>query len=398
MHPLYTNLQVNTLPIHFLCRKKIFNLYNNIIMKNLFYALTFFSFVTACSDNSVQNPTPPPVSDNGDNNNMQVVEFLRNRAMVASYNTIFPNKETERIERKGVLLSWRWLSTDPDDIGFDIYRKEGNYKFQKLNKTPIINSSNYKDLTANINKILKYEVRQANTNNILCSCNFTPEMAQNFYRTVPLNNNNLPYPDLVYKASDAAIGDLDGDGDYELVLKREVSPLDNGSTGIGITPGSCLLEAYKLTTGTFLWRIDLGSNIRQGIHYTPFIVYDLNGDGKAEIAVRTSEGTVFGDGTKIGDVNQDGITDYVDRAPQSATYGRIITGPEFLSIIEGRTGKEVARTDYIYRGEKNKWVTYWGDNWANRMDRFLMGVGHFRSQKEFQAYSCAEDIIRTTRL
>ena len=97
------------------------------------YALTFFSFVTACSDNSVQNPTPPPVSDNGDNNNMQVVEFLRNRAMVASYNTIFPNKETERIERKGVLLSWRWLSTDPDDIGFDIYRKEGNYKFQKLN-------------------------------------------------------------------------------------------------------------------------------------------------------------------------------------------------------------------------------------------------------------------------
>ena len=125
-------------------------------MKNLFYALTFFSFVTACSDNSVQNPTPPPVSDNGDNNNMQVVEFLRNRAMVASYNTIFPNKETERIERKGVLLSWRWLSTDPDDIGFDIYRKEGNYKFQKLNKTPIINSSNYKDLTANINKILKY--------------------------------------------------------------------------------------------------------------------------------------------------------------------------------------------------------------------------------------------------
>ena len=69
-------------------------------MKNLFYALTFFSFVTACSDNSVQNPTPPPVSDNGDNNNMQVVEFLRNRAMVASYNTIFPNKETERIERK----------------------------------------------------------------------------------------------------------------------------------------------------------------------------------------------------------------------------------------------------------------------------------------------------------
>ena len=101
-------------------------------------------------------------------------------------------------------------------------------------------------------------------------------------------------------------------------------------------------------------------NLGNCLCYKMCIRDSLNGDGKAEIAVRTSEGTVFGDGTKIGDVNQDGITDYVDRAPQSATYGRIITGPEFLSIIEGRTGKEVARTDYIYRGEKNKWVTYWG--------------------------------------
>lgn len=346
-------------------------------MKNLFYIFTLSTLFAGCSDTAIKDPVPSPNLDGDNDDNIQVVSFLKKRAMVASYNTKFPNSNTEKLERKGVLVSWRWLSSDPQDIGFDVYRKEGSGAFRKLNKTPITNSSNYKDLTANVNKVLEYEVRQANTNNVLCSCSFTPDMAQTFYRTVKLNNNNLPYPDLVYKASDAAIGDLDGDGEYELVLKREVLHLDNSEKGI--TPGSCLLEAYKLSNGVCLWRIDLGPNIRQGIHYTPFIVYDLDGDGKAEVAVRTSEGTVFGDGIQIEDTNQDGITDYVDRNPQSKTYGMIQSGPEFLSIIEGRTGKEIARTNYIMRGPKNQFVSYWGDDSGNRIDRFLMGVGHFRS-------------------
>lgn len=161
-------------------------------MKNLSYALAFIFAVTACSDDPVQSPTPSPGPDNDDDNNTQVVEFLKNRAMVASYNTVFPNKETEKIERKGVLISWRWLSSDPDDIGFDVYRKEGGGVFQKLNEIPITNSSNYKDLTANVNKTLEYEVRLANTNDALCSCSLTPDMAQIFYRTVALNNNTYP--------------------------------------------------------------------------------------------------------------------------------------------------------------------------------------------------------------
>jgi rhamnogalacturonan endolyase len=176
---------------------------------------------------------------------------------------------------------------------------------------------------------------------------------------------------LSYAPSDAAIGDLDGDSEYEIVLKREVQPMDPSSSGV--CRGSCLLEAYKLN-GAFLWRVDLGPNIRQGPHYNPFIVYDLNNDGKAEIAVRTSERTTFGDGTTIDDVDGDNRTYYVDNS------GRILEGPEFLSIIEGMTGREIARIDYIARKSKDLWKYYWGDSYGNRMDRFLLCVGHFTSQ------------------
>ncbi len=97
------------------------------------------------------------------------------------------------------------------------------------------------------------------------------------------------------------------------------------------------------------------SQYPSGTHYISFIVYDLDGDGKAELAVRTSELTKFGDGTVIGDVDGDGITYYVNTNPESGAYGKILDGPEFLSIIDGTTGAELARTDYISRG-----INYFG--------------------------------------
>ena len=167
-----------------------------------------------------------------------------------------------------------------------------------------------------------------------------------------------------YTANDAAVGDLDGDGEYELIVKQELRGFDNSQRGV--CPGTTKLEAYRLN-GTFLWRIDLGKNIREGAHYTPFIVYDLDGDGRAEVAVRTAEGTIDGTGVAIPDTDGDGRTDYVN------TSGYILEGPEFLSIFDGRTGKELARTPYLARGR----VVDWGDNYGNRVDRFLMGVGYF---------------------
>lgn len=342
--------------------------------RHLFYvaALALSLGLAACSDDDPVVDNPP----GGDGTEIPEEPAgpdepagLTGRAMTASYNTVFQSKDIEKIERKGVLVSWRFLQSDPDDIAFDIYRSEDGGEFVKLNETPISTSTNWKDLTADVGKTNEYRVCKAGTSETLCSCTFTPADAAQFWRTIPLNTN-VPDPSATYEANDAAVGDLDGDGEYEIVVKRMTANHDN--TGTGIDPGSCLLEAYKLSNGAFLWQIDLGVNIRQGPHYTPFIVYDLNGDGRAEVAVRTSEGTRFGDGKLIGTDGK--FTDY------RGENGMVLRGPEYLSIIEGQTGKEIARTNYIARGPESSWEEYWGDNWGNRIDRFLMAVGHFGSQ------------------
>lgn len=326
-------------------------------------------WVFACTSEPVK-PDKEPEEETVDEGNGPAA--LTKRGMTASYNTIFQDKNIEAIERKGVLVSWRFLSSDPDDVAFDLYRSDDGENFVKLNGSPIANSTNWKDLTADVTKDNTYRLCLAGTQEVLETYTFTAAMAMNFYRSIPLNMN-VPDPSLVYAANDAAVGDLDGDGDYELVVKRMVEEADPAHDGI--LKGSCLLEAYELD-GRFMWQVDLGVNIRQGAHYTPFIVYDLNGDGKAEVAVRTSEGTRFGDGTRIEDMNGDGKTDYRD-----PTTGKILNGPEYLSVIDGISGAELARADYIPRGERSTWKDYWGDDYGNRIDRFLMAVGHFGSQK-----------------
>lgn len=287
-----------------------------------------------------------------------------NRLAVASYN---PSG------KKTVLVSWRLLPTDPKDVGFDIYRSVNGAEEILLNPDKAITTSScYLDATADVSKLNTYRIVQTGTTTTLATCEMTPALAANFYRSIPLNMN-VPDPSLSYLPGDAAVGDLDGDGEYEIVVKREVNPTDNEK---GLQSGTMLLEAYRLD-GSFMWRMNMGRNIRQGAHYTPFIVYDFDGDGRDEIAIRTSEGTQFGDGYTIGDINEDGKTDYVNKNASSSTYGMVLEGPEFLSVIDGSSGTELARTDYIPRGDKSTWSAYWGDDWGNRIDRFLMGVGNF---------------------
>ena len=164
--------------------------------------------------------------------------------------------------------------------------------------------------------------------------------------------------------NDASAGDLDGDGRYEIVLKQEMRPRDNSQSG---ETGETKLEAYTLD-GRFLWRINLGKNIREGAHYTPFLVYDFDGDGKAEVACKTADGTVDGTGTVLGN--------------KSADYhnedGYVLEGPEFLTIFDGLSGKALASTPYLPPRGK---VADWGDNYGNRVDRFLAAVAYLDGER-----------------
>jgi rhamnogalacturonan endolyase len=162
-----------------------------------------------------------------------------------------------------------------------------------------------------------------------------------------------------YSPNDASVGDLDGDGEYEIVLHQAGRGRDNAQAGATDEP---ILEAYRLD-GEFLWRINLGRNIREGAHYTQFMVYDLDGDGRAEVVCKTADGTVDGRGKVIGDPK----ADYRD------SRGYVLDGPEFLTVFEGATGKALATTPYLPpRGN----VADWGDDYGNRVDRFLACVAY----------------------
>ena len=198
-----------------------------------------------------------------------------------------------KLAGKGVYLGWRLLGTDPKTIGFDVYRNG-----KKLNPKPITDSTNYVDSKGTGRS--RYSVRATvNGKSLAASKVVRPQKQQ--YIEIPLTPPS-PFPipggkDHTYKPHEASVADLDGDGEYELVFKwcnvgKDVA--HNGYT----TP--TILEAIELD-GTSLWRINLGINIRSGSHYTQLMVYDLDGDGKAEVVCRTSDGTIDGKGQTLGD-------------------------------------------------------------------------------------------------
>ena len=269
-----------------------------------------------------------------------------------------------------VFLSWRWLGTEPDSIGFNVYRSVAGATPMKLNRAPITNATCFIDEQASFDKPFSYFVRGVSNRQELAASapfHFPTNAPARPYLPVPLQ---LPAG---YSANDGSVGDLDGDGEYELVLKCEQRPRDTASTGL---TGETILQAYKLD-GKLLWTIRMGKNIREGAHYTQFMVYDLDGDGVAEIACKTADGTVDGKGVVIGDAN----ADWRDTNRDSRTFGRVLQGPEYFTVFDGRTGAALATTNYIPpRGDLGGWGGIGGnggnDQIGNRVDRFLACVAY----------------------
>nr|WP_321335245.1 rhamnogalacturonan lyase [uncultured Bacteroides sp.] len=260
-----------------------------------------------------------------------------------------------------VFVSWRYLSTDPMNTSFHVYR-DG----KQLTQKPVSVGTFFRD-TYTGNKKAQYTVKAfANGKKAI-----QPEGHYLLPANAPVGYVNIPLDrpkggttptgqEFTYSPNDASIGDVDGDGEYEIILKWDPSNShDNSQNGY---TGPVLLDCYRLD-GTRLWRIDMGKNIRAGAHYTQFMVFDLDGDNRAEVVMKTSDGTIDGKGKVIGDANADYRTE----------NGRILTGNEYLTVFSGATGEALYSTAYVpERGN----VMDWGDDHANRSERFLACVAY----------------------
>ncbi|GGF21241.1 rhamnogalacturonan endolyase YesW [Hymenobacter cavernae] len=248
--------------------------------------------------------------------------------------------------RDSTFVSWRLLGTDPEDVAFNLYRKTGSQAPVKLNNTPLTKSTGFFDTKASASEPRSYFVKpvlkgteQAASAAFTLAAN-TPARP---YLSVPLQ---VPPPGeelgsaYTYSANDASVGDLDGDGEYEIILKWDPSNGKNPPQP-GVT-GPTFLDAYTLA-GKRLWRINLGKNIRSGAAYTQFMVYDLDGDGRAELVCKTADGTADGVGKPIGDANKDWRTLASATDPK---YGKIVDGPEYLTVFDGLTGAALASQPY----------------------------------------------------
>ncbi|MFN4365497.1 rhamnogalacturonan lyase [Chryseobacterium hispalense] len=262
----------------------------------------------------------------------------------------------------GVFVSWRLLGTEAQNTHFDVYRTENN-QTKKLNDKPLYNETNFLDKTADKWKNYTYFIK-SNTQHQEIDQDFAKYTAnQKPYFSIPLKTPQG------YAPNDASVADLDGDGEYEIIIHQTGRSKDNSQKGETDPP---IIQAYKLN-GTFLWEINLGKNIREGAHYTQFLVYDLDQDGKAEIVMKTADGSKDGKGKIIGDPTKN----YVNE------NGMILSGPEFLTVFDGQTGAEIHTVNYQvprFSGSLNpnseEMTETWGDAKGNRIDRFLGAVAY----------------------
>ena len=304
------------------------------------------------------------------NKTMKCITLYFSFCLIAISSIAQPNYDFSKLKRerlgRGVIairenpstvtVSWRYLSSDPMNESFDIYRNG-----EKINNHPLKDATFFQDAYTGTESVLyTVKAREGKTE----SSYQLPANAPSGYLNIPLNrpeDGTTPLgQNYFYTPNDASIGDVDGDGEYEIILKWDPSNAhDNSHDGY---TGEVYVDCYKLS-GKLLWRINLGRNIRAGAHYTQFMVFDFDGDGKAEVVMKTADGTVDGTGKVIGDAQAD----------YRSEQGRILTGPEYLTVFNGLTGEAMQTIDYVpERGN----LMDWGDSRGNRSDRFLACVAY----------------------
>lgn len=323
-----------------------------------------------------------------------------------------------------VIVSWRTLYSDKKGEPFDIYRNG-----VKLNGSPLTAGGTFYVDQEPLSTDATYEIRGGGHDGSYTLKADAPAGYIPIKMQKPEGGITPDGREYSYSANDASVGDVDGDGQYEIILKWDPSNAhDNSHSGF---TGNTLFDCYRLD-GTRLWRIDMGPNIRSGAHYVPFVVYDFDGDGRAELMVKTADGTIDGTGKAIGDPKADWREEITGalanfeknrelmkkeqaemekrrkeweqarnrdrqqanrnngrprgrgwRGPQrnrpdlgynQRLAGRILKGPEYITVFNGLTGEAMATEAYIpERGD----VRDWGDDNGNRSERYLASMGFF---------------------
>jgi rhamnogalacturonan endolyase len=249
----------------------------------------------------------------------------------------------------GIYVGWRSKATDPPELAFNVYRGT-----TRVNTSPIAGATNLLDPDGSAGA--SYTVRPVVGGAEQAASEAFSALSTNYVR-IPIDSAGSTQAGRL-----VGVGDLDGDCRYDFVVKR--ANTDPDVTQADADPNETIkLEAYN-GDGRFMWRRDLGRNIRPGVWYSPFVVYDLDGDGKAEIALKASEveTTLGGD----GDLNHDGDTDY--READGHVSWNLHADAEFLEIWSGETGKTAARAPWIPVGP-------WGSD-GNRYNRNQMAIAY----------------------
>lgn len=279
----------------------------------------------------------------------------------------------------GNFVSWRLLGTDnPQTTTFNLYR-DGSLIAQHLK-----GGTCFEDAEGTATS--RYRVETLVDNQVTeTSAEITPWSAPYLQLHLQKPDPSVTNNDSKYTPNDCSAADVDGDGEYELIVKWDpcgsMPSQDNSKSG---KTGNVILDCYKISTGNRLWSINLGPNIRAGAHYTQFLAYDFDGDGKAEIVCKTAPWSKDGQGHFVSAAADDATIKAVNNSKSYRnSKGYVLDGPEFLTIFNGETGAAIHTIYYhpnrggtVGGSVSGSDKSFWGDNYGGRCDRFLATVAY----------------------
>ncbi|MFC4403410.1 FIMAH domain-containing protein [Gracilibacillus xinjiangensis] len=323
----------------------------------------------------------------------EIENIFGRKASIYVYNRLTPpetNRNTEWLDRgvialqadDGIFVSWRLLADEYDkDVTFNLYRNG-----EKVNNEPLA-VTNYVDQQGTAGAAYKVETlingeKTDNSEVIAASQN---------YLSIPVQKpegGTTPTGDYTYSANDASVGDLDGDGEYEIILLWRPS---NAMTALeDVITGPTIFDAYKLD-GTLMWRMNMGMNLTSGPQYHQFVVADMDGNGKSEFLIKTADATTVY-GTTDGVYDPDKVVSVIGNPEDDGRWindgGHVVGGPEYVSVFNGETGEVIDTIDFAFPVEKEEGDggISWGDSFYNRSDRFLSGVAYINGKNPSAIY------------